>query len=542
MLSASFLLLGLWQLVAPTLAGEHIATRCLVLAVLACYLAALSAVVSVFCRWQRGNPDAVGASLVGCLSVIGMGISLDLLALDAPVLTAALGLGVAVASLTAWWFWNRCCAAPCPRSCIAPLLLLLLLSCAWPGLMGQALHGGHDHGHGVLGPAWSSPMACWAAGIACCLIGGLLAAGACLQPDVARPHGPVGGHALPYLASGHLRRLLTLLLFTGVAVHGWVIGYIANLDMLLSDQIVLAGVLLVGATGLLGPCRRLRWDVLAFALPVLAELARRIMPPEFEELSRGPSGLQQVVDAVLAPEPVLLLGLWAGMLLAWRTQRPGFLIGAGLCLVGLVTVWDAKKLLDWHVVQGLVAAGALLLAWCAWMQRCRQVLGMAMALSVFLLLWAFPDAMGPNPRLGLLIGVPSAILLASGLRWQELVSRREVSTALWTGLLGLIIGVADASWPWRLLAGNLWLLLVLLSWRQRRGPALLAPLLPPLAYVLAEAWLFNAGWIAVATAFLLLAVALLAGRHRLRLHACPLPTGSSPSLERPGDLGHPASP
>jgi hypothetical protein len=522
LLSASCLLAGVWSLLAPAMTGESIGTRCTVVGVLACYLGALSLVVAVLCRWQAANPDALGASLVGCLCVVGMGVSLDLLKVDAPLLTPLLGCATAGLAVAAWRFWNRCSGGRTPAACVAPLLLLLAIHCAWPTLMGQALllgHGGPEDAR-----RWTSPMACWALGWGLSLAAAVLSAAGCLAPGLERPPAPGGAESAPparppFLASGRMRALLTLVLLTGTLAQAWVVGYSANLDILWSDLVPLLAPLLIAVGALLGPRRAAFWDGAALAVPAGAQLLLHVLPHSPGELNRGPEGVQQLLDALLAPAPQLALCSVAGVLLGLRLKRRGYLIGAASCAVAMILLWHQRDISSWQPVPALTVALGLLLAHSLWTRDWRRALQAAMLLEPVLLLALRADLAGPAWCSSLIFGLPCLSVVLAGLVWRTLVSDPELLVALWFTLIAIAMGGDDPRLRIHLALAIGWSALPLLAWYRRRRWALLLPLAVPGAGGLIALDLLNAGWLGVVLAFLLLAVAAVASRHRLRLQA-----------------------
>jgi len=516
LVSAACLLAGLYGVIAPTIGdGDDPSARFAALGAIALYLGSLLAVIGTMCRWQPGNPDALGASVVGAALVVGQAVTLDLIAVDQPRLTAllaALGLG-AVAWLVRTW--NHLTQGQAVAGLRLPLALLLMWNYQWPVAFGlrQALEIRHP------GMAALHPVFLWLVGMAVVLVAALLGLRAC-HHDAAALAAQARG---PLLGSRTLRWVMLLVLLGATTAHQYVIAYGASLDLLDSDLAPLVAVLVMIANEVRAGCaggNRVR-DALTLGVPALLLVLLSVSGASLatDVMNRGPDAAQPWLRGL---HPLATLALVSGLGLAgwWRTRRAGLLLGVAASSIACALLVDASPgAVDAHA--GLGVATLWCLGYALW--RRHVLLGLAgLVLSEVLVL----SASGVRPWIAMLgLNEIAAALAVTGMTtlvvavlrpaWLGAAAARWAAWLMTAGCYGCCLPDTSALHAPR--GGTIVLLaaLAVAAWR-RRDRWLLGPLLVPALGILPELIPRRAAWLAVDAAFVLLAGALGTGRHRLR--------------------------
>jgi len=530
LVSAACLLAGLYGVLAPALggddgAGDGHAARFAAMGVVALYLGSLLGVVGIMCRWQAGNPDAIGASLVGCVLVVGQAVTLDLIAVDHPCLTAVLavlGLGAVL------WLsrtWNRLTRGPAVTGMRLPLTLLLGWNYLGPVAFG--LRSGLELRHPGL-PALH-PAVLWLAGMLVLLSAGVLALRACRRDAPAlRAQAPV-----PLLCGRGLRWLLVVVLLAASAVHHGVLGYGASLDLVGSDLALVAAVMVLIANELCAGRaggHRLR-DALALAAPALGVVLLSVSGASTlsGEMNRGPDAVQACLlllhpVATLAALSILGLGLW------WGSQRTGLLLGVVISSSLLALLIDAQPG-SVNSSAGLAVATSWCLGSALWRHRPRLALAAVLLAEMLALTWSGARELlaevGINDLAVVLVALGGTTLLVAAWHrgWVRPVWARWAAWLTCVGWYGCCLPVGSAlHGPVTgtvVLAG----LLAVVAWRAR-DRWLLGPLGLPGGGLLPQLMPDRACWLGIDVAFLLLGVALWVGRQRLRtMRPVDNPTG-----------------
>jgi len=522
LVSAACLLAGLSGVLAPALGGDGDgngdggSARFAALGVIAAYLGSLLGVVGIMCRWQAGNPDAIGASLVGAVLVVGQAVTLDLIAVEHPRLTAvlaAVGLGAVVGLLR---LWNRLTQGAVVAGARGPLALLLCWNYLGPVAFGlrsvlEIRHPGLPVLH---------PIVLWLAGWLVVLLAAVLALHACRR-DAA---GLAAQGPAPLLARRSLRWVLLVVLLAATALHHFVLGYGASLDLVGSDLAAVVAVLVLIANevraGVAGG-NRLR-DALAVALPALAVVVLAVSGASTltADMNRGPDAAQAVL---LCLHPVATLGLVSvlGLGLWWRARRPGFLLGVVISSSLLALLVGAAP----GTVNASAALGVATL-WCLgaalWGRRPQLALAAVLLIEVLALTWSGTrELLGDitvNDAAAVLVTLGATTLLVAALRprWVLPVWARWAAWATGTGLYGCCLPAGSAlHGP---VLGTLLVvgLLAAVAWRRRDG-WVAAPLGAPALGVLPQLMPDRGCWVGIDAAFLLLGGALWVGWHRLRI-------------------------
>ncbi len=514
LLSAAVLLGSAYGLIAPAIGDpEGVGTRLSAIAVLAAYLGALLGVIWLMCRWEAGNPDAIGASVVGAPLIVGLGVSLDLVAVERPGLTAVAAIACLSGALFGWGAWNRATGGRTPRGAGLPLLLVTIWSFAWPALLG--LEDVMAKRHPDL--AALHPMLLWIPGWWI-----VLAAGAWALVALLRGADPWGGGDRPFLGRPAMRWIALLLVLVASGVHQYVLGYTANLDFQWSDFApLLALIALIGnEMRARGHGQSAAWDAAALFVPAALLVACVAGADPEDAMNRGPELARHLLMAQ-SPEATLIALALLGALLWWRGRREGMLIGAGGAAVAIALVWTVPPGGSLHGLAAMATAVILCGAYAVIHRRARLALAAILAAEAGASL--VPRVAERLDGLGLSPAVVDAAVIGltmlTAVMWRpQLLPAALIRAAAWSWTIGgmwcLVLGHGGPHHPLLASVGVSAILLVA-AWRcQDRW--LLAPLSVPACLAAPYLMPANKAWLGIWAAFALLGSALVVGWHRIR--------------------------
>ncbi len=503
LLSAACLLGGAWTVFSALgIDPDQVHERLGMIGTVHLYELALVGVALLLCRFQRGNPDAIGPVILGACFLVGSAVTLDLVSIDRPwwtLVVGAIGLAAAVGKA-------RVLARVGGGSSNGLLLLVLAALVAWnllwPGVMGLYLHYSKS---GLVGAAWWMPG--WIV---------VLLATALLVIGIVRDDGVGIERLRPFLRRSSLRWVLGMAIAGCSALHLLVLGYVHSLDVTLGEILPVIALLCLGAVDLRHRAagRAPALDQALLVIPAILALIA-VLRQEHGVLSNP-----HATGAMFTPA-LVMAGYAAALscLGRHRAQEDWRWIAGGSAAVG-VLLWGAGANLasfNWAMTTLAVTLGLTVRAW---QRNDPEAFAKFLTASATILLihpqaifWQVDHGISP---IGSLLTVAGSIVLSVALTWSA--PRPAVPRlALWlltAGMLALCGGKGATSAP-AVVAAVLLLAVHAGTWWRLRDNWCLGSLVLPMAALMPVLMPVNKGWLAVWAAFLLLAAGVAVSRARV---------------------------
>ena len=501
LLSAACLLAGAWLAFEPLLGiSEYIGERFALVGTVQLYELTLLGAAVLLCRWQRGNPDAIGPAVLAAAFLVGGAVTLDLVSIDGPRATLACGaIGLALLALR-YEVFSRVVVGRLGGWLCVGLGLLASWNLLAPGVLGLYRDLAIDPQ--MLG--WW--LASWWL---------VVGAGGALLAGAVRSFQPQADRDLPFLRRAGMRWILALVVLACSLVHLWVLGYLNSIELVLADFLLpIALVTLVA-----GELRARTWgnhsaaDLAQLGVPAVLALGVALLGGHSEMTMAAPWA------SLAEPGPVLAWLALVGIRLGCDRGQPVMQRAALVCAVLAVWTWDyiPGASLNWPIGAYAIAVALALEAWRS--GRTRLVAyGMMVALTVTLVHWDmiwYLAQHGVN-AIPLAIGLDGLAILAVAARWAGSFPRATLRMAAWMVVFAGLFTLGSPE-PLSHLPGWFAALMTLapFAWLLR-DRWLLAPLALPAAlggFVIAAN---HRGWAVIAIAFLLIGVALLVAHRRVR--------------------------
>lgn len=237
LLSAACLLGGAWTVFAGLgIDPDQVRERLGMISTVHLYELALVGVALLLCRFQRANPDAIGPVILGACFVVGSAVTLDLVSIDRPWWTLAVGAIGLAAAVGKSRVLRHVGGGPSTTVLLAAMAALVAWNLLWPAVMGLYLHYSKS---GLASTAWWMPG--WYV---------VVLATALLVVGIVRDDGVGVERLRPFLRRAALRWVLGLAIAGCSTVHLLVLGFVHSLDVTLGEVLPVIALLCLGTADL----------------------------------------------------------------------------------------------------------------------------------------------------------------------------------------------------------------------------------------------------------------------------------------------------